>query len=84
MARRLLTPKIFINLNTTLPYIFAIILSSIATSTIRYQWKRFPNIGLRMAREIKKSARPLSSYDTALVVDREERWSLAVLSNLSA
>ena len=79
------TSKIlFINLNTTRPYIFAITRSSSATSTIRYQYNLFPSTGFATPLAIKKSVNPLSSYEIALVVDLAERCSLAALSNLSA
>jgi hypothetical protein len=58
----LLTSKIlFMNLKTTLPYILAIILSSSATSTTRYQYKRLPSTSFCTPRAIKKSVSPLSS-----------------------
>lgn len=64
----------FMNRYTTLAYIFAIILSSKATSTTRYQYNLLPKTRFWTPRAIKKSVNPLSSYDMALVVvDLEDR-----------
>lgn len=75
---------LFINLKTTRPYILAMTRSSRATSTIRYQYNRFPRTLFATPRTMRKSVRPLSSYDIALVVDLADRCSLAALSNLRA
>ena len=83
----LLTSTFSMNLYATFAYIFSVIRSTplaSATSIMRYQYKRYPSIGLRTARVTRKSPSPLSSYEMALVTEREDRWSLATLSNLSA
>ena len=49
----------------------------------RESYNQLPSIEFRTPLEMKKSVNPLSSYEMALVADREDRWSVAALSNLS-